>query len=94
MSSWAIATLRRIISDLDWFQDGRHCTLDALDAFVVSLELVYRDLIAQQVLNGSEVDPNLEEGSRFVRLTIEVLTRMRDADLLVHSSFIHKDVRM
>lgn len=75
MSVWA---LQRIIRDLDVYQDGRQLTGDTLEAFIVALELVYRDLIAQQALNGSVVDRNLEEGSRFDQITLEMFKKVRD----------------
>ena len=48
MSSWAIRTLRRVSSDLLCLQDGRIISLNVLEAVLISLELVYRDLIAQE----------------------------------------------
>ena len=51
MSEWAIRTLRRVASDLRLFEDGRF-TQDVVDAFVTNLELVYRELIAQEHING------------------------------------------
>ena len=50
MSVWALNSLQRIIRDLDVYQDGRQLGEDALEAFIGGLELVYRDLIAQQAL--------------------------------------------
>lgn len=78
MSVWALNTLHRIIGDLDVYQDGRYLSGDTLEAFIVALELVYRDLIAQQALNGPAVDRNLEEGSRFVQMTLEMFKKVRD----------------
>ena len=75
MSVWALSTLQRIIRDLDVYQDGRQLTGDTIEAFIVALE---RDLIAQQALNGSVVDRNLEEGSRFVQITLEMFKKVRD----------------
>ena len=53
VSSWATRTLRRVATDLRSCQDGRRIPLDVVDAFTISLELVYRDLIAgeQIILN-------------------------------------------
>ena len=51
MSSWAISTLRRVAADLGSFEDGR-LPHDALDAFVVNLELVYREMLVQEQLDG------------------------------------------
>ena len=45
MFSWAISTISRVINDLDVFRDGRTPSPDVLDAFGLSLELVFRELI-------------------------------------------------
>lgn len=78
MSAWAISTLTRVIRDLDRFQDGRIIPYDVLDAFVVSLELVYRELIAQQTYDGT--DTNLQEASKLVRNTLSTLATMKDQE--------------
>ena len=64
MSVWALNTLQKVIRDLDVYHDGRQITGDTLEAFtcIVALELVYRDLIAQQAL-GSAVDRNKMGGA-------------------------------
>ena len=64
MSDWALRTLRRIVRDLDVYEDGRLIAEDVLDSFVVFLELVYRDLISQQMLQVTNV--HLEDGTRLV----------------------------
>ena len=51
MSSWSIRTLRRVSADLLCLQDGRVVSRVALESFVISLKLVYRDLIAQEQLS-------------------------------------------
>ena len=73
MSKWAINVLRRIVRDLNVYRDGRNVSESALDTFVVSLELVYRDLIAQQLLNEQGVDDtNLNEGAQLVQTTLQM----------------------
>ena len=49
MSSWAIRTLRRIAADLRSYEDGR-ISQDALDGFVLSLQIAYRELLVQEQL--------------------------------------------
>lgn len=44
-ASWAVTLLKRVISDLEVFQDGRAIPEGTLDAFIVSLELAYRELV-------------------------------------------------
>ena len=41
----AISVLRRVMSDLSVFVDGRDIPDDTLDSFIVSLEIVYRELV-------------------------------------------------
>lgn len=45
MESTIISTLRRIASDLTMFRDGREIPRDALDAFIISLEFCYREMV-------------------------------------------------
>ena len=51
MSSWALRTLRSIAYDLQSFEDGRF-SHDAVDAIVLRLELVYRELLVGEYLEG------------------------------------------
>ena len=51
MSSWAISTLRRVAADIRDFEDGRF-PHDVLDAFVLCLELVYREILVHEQLHG------------------------------------------
>lgn len=67
----------RVIRDLDRFQDGRIIPYDVLDAFVVSLELVYRELIAYQTF-ATAADDNIQEASELVRSTLSTLATLRD----------------
>ena len=79
MSEWAVNVLRRIVRDFDVYLDGRNIPESALDTFVVSLELVYRDLVAQQLLNGpGGDDANLNEGARLVQTTLQMLMRLKE----------------
>ena len=79
MSEWAINVLRRIVRDLNVYLDGRNVSESALDTFVVSLELVYRDLIAQQLLNEQGVDDtNLNEGAQLVQTTLQMFLTLKE----------------
>ena len=53
VSSWAMRTLRRVATDLRSYQDGR-IPLDVVDAFTISLKLVYQDLINSWRTNNFE----------------------------------------
>jgi hypothetical protein len=76
MSEWAIRTLRRVASDLRLFEDGRRITQDVVDAFVTNLELVYRELIAQEHING--LDANGCEACELVRRCLQFLRTLQD----------------
>ena len=51
MRSWALSSLRTVALDLQSFEDGR-CPQEAAEAFVLHLELVYRELLTQEQLDG------------------------------------------
>ena len=76
MSAWAISTLTRLVRDLDVFRDGRSLSADVLDAYEVSLELVYREIIVHQSLGES--DENMDEACELVRSTLCSLAFMKD----------------
>ena len=76
MSSWALRTLRRVGSDLITFQDGRRIPLDVVDAFVLSLQLVYRELIALEHLTG--FDSDVEHACEVVRQSLRRLRMLQD----------------
>ena len=64
--SWAIDTLRRVSAELFSHQDGRHIAPDLLESCILSLELVYRDLLIQQSLNT--LDSNGDQACELVRV--------------------------
>ena len=70
-NGWCIRTLQRIVGDFATYVDGREIGLDLLDAYHVQLELVYRELVAAELL-GEQVAIPLDS----VR---EALALVRDA---------------
>ena len=68
MSSWEIRTLRRVATDLSAFQDGRRISFDVVDAFVICLQLVYRELIALEHFSG--FDANVHQACEVVAKAI------------------------
>ena len=52
MCSWVTSTLRRIESDLAAYEDGRLIPPDIIETFATSPELVYRELLVKDSLNG------------------------------------------
>ena len=54
MSNWALSSLRRVATDLRSFEDGRF-PQGAMDGFVLCSELVYRELLVQEQLDGHSI---------------------------------------
>lgn len=52
-STWAISSFVRIARDLEIYCDGKTPPIDVLDCCKLSLELVQRDILAQQLLENS-----------------------------------------
>ena len=84
MSSWATRTLRRVATDLRSYQDGRRIPLDVVDAFTISLELVYRDLIAGEQLNLFAV--NVDQECEVVRQALRFLRKLQDEPCPTHEN--------
>ena len=64
MNTWAVATLRRIESDLAPYHDGRLIPFEVLEIFS-SLELVYRELLVKDSLYGLTAEES--EACRLIR---------------------------
>lgn len=79
MSYWAIGTLRRVSTELISHQDGRNISPDLLESSILSLELVYRDLLMQQSLNS--LDANGEVACELVRQALVTLHEIKDSHL-------------
>ena len=74
--SWAVSALRRVISDISAYQDGRRIPHDILDACVMTLELVYRELLVVECMyDFTDADA---EGCELVRRALEQLKRLQD----------------
>ncbi len=79
-SSWAVSTLVRVVRDLNVYMDGRIPPADVLDSYTLSLELVHRDMLAQQILeeeDGVDYDSICDLLSRGLRV-IHYLKQMED----------------
>jgi len=84
MSSWPIRTMRRVVTDLTTFQDGRRIPLDVVDGFVICLELVYRELIALEHLGG--FDANVDQACEVVRRSLRCLRMLQDEPNQAHEN--------
>ena len=58
--------------------------LEAVDTFVITLELVYRELIAREQLDGFNAD--VAEACDFVNQSLNFLRRYQDEQLPTHES--------
>ena len=74
MSSWALSSLRRVALDLQSFEDGR-CPQEAAEAFVLHLELVYRELLMQEQLDGHS--STITRVCSMISTAIETLERLK-----------------
>ena len=75
-SQWAVSTLRRVVSDLVPFQQGEVIPLDVAESFSVSLELVYRELLAKESLEGMTVAES--EACECVRRSLALLENLAE----------------
>ena len=66
---WAVRTLRQIARDLRSFEDGR-IPNDAVDSFVLNLQIAYQELLVQEQLDGLY----LEEAGGLIKAAMENLS--------------------
>ena len=83
MSSWAVSRILGVVNDLTVFEDGRHMSMDDLDSFIISLELVYRDILAQEII--SSVPSDLNRACLMVQNSLLYLSSMRDSQYATSS---------
>ena len=75
-SQWAVSTLRRVVSDLVPFQQGEAIPQDVAESFSVSLELVYRELLAKESLESMTVAES--EACECVRRSLALLANLAE----------------
>lgn len=78
MSVWVISLLRRVASDLAVFSDGRHIPEDTLDAFIVGLELAYRELVVLDTM--SPMSTSQREACDIVRSSLVSLRAVQESN--------------
>ena len=71
VSMWMTATLNRVITDLNVYEDGRAMSGDVLDCFGLSMELVLRELIANEVVGEST--GSLCEACQHLRAALQII---------------------
>ena len=72
---WAVRTLRRIARDLRSFKDGR-IPNDAVDGFVLNLQIAYRELLVQEQLDWLY----LEEAGGLIEAAMENLKQCKQCE--------------
>ena len=77
MTELAVSILRRISADLSVFDDGRDIPEDTLDYFIVSIELVYRELIVLETTSQS-VSPVQQQATANVRICLSTLRSLQE----------------
>ena len=70
---WCVRCIQRVYSDLAVYSDGRNVDLHQLESHNVQLQLVYRELVAAELL-GEQVAPALD----FVQQALQIINSALD----------------
>ena len=71
------------------FQQGRTIPSDILESFSISLELVYRELLAKESLEGTTIAES--ETCECVRLSLDILANMSELNRMNELQFIQTE---
>ena len=74
--------MREVATDLRNYRDGIRIPLDVVDAFTISLELVYQDLIA-----GEQIILNVDQECEVVRQALRFLRKLQDDPRPTHDYY-------
>ena len=66
-----LPSLRSVINSLVPIQDGRSVSSDQMDAFIPTIELVYREILLIEHTEGLNV--NEESAKQYIRTALNVL---------------------
>lgn len=72
----AISILRRVVSDLSVFSDGRNIPDDTVESLIVSLEFVFRELIVLETIQQLNAEQLIATG--IIRSSLSTLRSLRD----------------
>ena len=72
----AVSVLRRVVSDLSVFVDGRDIPDDTLDSFIVSLEFVYREMVVLEAT--SQLNAGQLQATDIIRKSLSTLRSLSD----------------
>lgn len=78
--TWLQSNISRICSDLQQYLDGRQLDVDALETYELRLELIYREVVAIEILHSRQfgVQSHLRQALSIVRDMILVAQRRED----------------
>ena len=87
--SWILDSMNRICSDLQEFTDGRQLEVETLETYELRLEVIYRDLVAIELLDGTTVSalPHIRQALTIIQDMI--LTSQQRNDSRYQSSVVH-----
>jgi len=77
MSSWATNSLRRVAEDIR-ASDSRSFSADVAESFALALELVYREILVQEQLDGHST--RYSRVCTLIRRALEALKLLQDGD--------------
>ena len=86
-SEWSINALRRIISNFEALSEGRNICCDALKSSLLSLELVYQEIIVAESIRVLSL--NGQSGLNFIRFALDMLKNVRDHALENTEQYSH-----
>ena len=76
MSSWARQAISRVLSRLSVMEDGRGWSVDVLESCVLTLELVYREFLAESLMSGLE--DYQEEAVQLILTALQTLIALKN----------------
>ena len=91
MNTWAISTLIRVIRDLDIYLNGRIPPADVLDSHSLSLELVHRDIIAQQALGENNIY-DLDGVCELLISALSIIASLKEVEETVQNMEVHPPI--
>ena len=65
---------------LQEYQDGRNLPIDAIDSFVLTLDLVYREFVTKSSLSAAGLNEDEEEAARCVFTALQDMSRPQDQE--------------
>lgn len=77
-SEWIISRLRHVLNNLGVFSDGRHVSTDICDASLLNLDLVHREFVIAESLEG--LSGSEQAALNFIIDALAILRNIQDED--------------